>query len=500
MEVRLCYPIAKETYMFTGNENIGSLAEVGRLTVHQLRGVNFSENESPSIGVLIDHTLQKYDGCIGLMQNNESDIMTSAGLLNIPVMGPNLTHTVVDGFDRMGIISAYNRVNMSDVTPTHVLDMVLAFSPDLWILICFAYVILLILLTAAMKTHVRKERESDEAVFASREAWVSHQRSYTQRHKSCASKSSLNVTACILNQHSSCEACLVDFAPISLLYTMTTLLSYFGAYFLTSMIKTDMVVVKAPITVTTYDELLNSNRRALWIGALTDRAEFENAAKGSKEDQIWQRAVAMGINESIGGTTFVDFVDHGTKIALQEKVVLYGGNIFMPFLSRTACTFGRTKHIHDHVNSLYRHDPSAKGFLRGNVQNHLLSGRTSARINKRIQWSFEGSLLEVTLARFTDVSSHMNVNDADQYFRAIDECASNVIEIPHPEATAVGLFHYVSLFGLCSLLFFVSSIVLGIESTLLSRKKRPKPHTRAEPLLSRKRRRVQPAPVVSLLS
>ena len=477
MEVRLCAPVFDELFKFTNNGVVGPMAVLGRLILHQLQGLNYSVIRETSIGVLTDHETQTYDGCIGSMQKNRSDIIPPLGLLTIPVMGPNMTHTVVDGFDRMGIISAYYRTNTSHTSPTHVLDMVLAFSPSLWILIGFAYAILLMLLTAAMRTNVMKEFDSENTVTAAGETWITaarkreKKRFAKQKGKRCMSQSGLNVVACILKQNSSCSACLVDFAPISIVYTMMTLLSFFAAYFLTSMIKTDMVVVKPPITVTNYDEILSSGRRPIWFNSLTDKAEFRNAAKGSKEAQIWERAVSMGINKSVVANNVDEYILHATQIASQHEVALATVKLFWASLSRTSCAFSRTRDFMGKVNCLYRHDASAKGSLRGNLQNHLLSGRVSTRINKRIQWSFEGSLSEVTLGRLDDVMADMNSN-AHQYFSSIERCASNVVTIPHPVSEPVKPYHYVSLLALSAFLFLVCFTVLAKECGPMHRKKR----------------------------
>ena len=76
-----------------------------------------------------------------------------------------------------------------------------------------------------------------------------------------------------------------------------------------------------------------------------------------------------------------------------------------------------------------------------------------------MQWTFEAGLLDVTLERFTDITSIVLHAEADRFFRSIDECSSNVITIPHPELVPVHSYHFLSLLIMTSVMFAFSFII-----------------------------------------
>ena len=207
------------------------------------------------------------------------------------------------------------------------------------------------------------------------------------------------------------------------------------------MIKTDMVVVKQPITVTTYDEVIQSGRRPAWLTFLTEKSQFEYASIGSKEKRIWDIAVSKGLNESFLQSTLDSVITHASDVARLKEVVFLNRVTAEKFTS-CACAFSRTKNFLTHVNVLYRHNPSSAETFRGNIDNHLVLSQVSKKRNKRIQWTFEAALLDVAFNRFTDLSFVVPPAEADKYFRSIDECSSNVVTIPYPELRPVNLFHY----------------------------------------------------------
>ena len=208
MEARLCVPMFDDLFQYKDFHISGSFAVTGNLLLQQLQGINYTVVREPVFGTLINHEAQHYDGCIGSLQKNESDFMVTGGLMPIQVMGPNLTHTVVDGFARMGIASAYNRTNIDNQSHTQVLDMVFSFSSGLWIMLTFSMIFLFMLLHAA--TAVRGEGlhlKYASRMWAKRRILVSENR----KRRRSASKSAWTVVACMLKQHSSCGSCNVNF-------------------------------------------------------------------------------------------------------------------------------------------------------------------------------------------------------------------------------------------------------------------------------------------------
>ena len=211
MEARLCIIMFDATFRYKEFHGTGVLGVTINLLLEQMRGINYTVVREPGYGTMIDKETQQYGGCIGSMQKNESDFMLIVEMLTIPVVGPNLTHTVVDGFGRMGIVSAYNKTNIDDGSRTQVLDMVFSFSPGLWILLTFSIIVLFMLLHAAIVVR----GEGLYAKYASR-MWTTRRILVSGKRKRRRSASGWIVLACILKQNSSCSSCDVNFGPISI--------------------------------------------------------------------------------------------------------------------------------------------------------------------------------------------------------------------------------------------------------------------------------------------
>lgn len=102
MDVRFCMPMSHLFVIENRDRVTGPLKVIIEVTLSHYRGMNMTLNRESSEGALVDNGSRKYNGCIGSIQRNESDV-TLSGSLNIPLPGPNLTHTVVDGFNKMAI-------------------------------------------------------------------------------------------------------------------------------------------------------------------------------------------------------------------------------------------------------------------------------------------------------------------------------------------------------------------------------------------------------------
>lgn len=352
---------------------------------------------------------------------------------------------------RMAIMSAYATVNVSEGKQTQVLDMVFSFSYQLWILLTVVYGFLfgLMLLGSSIRSRYKRKRASRTAAAA--------------------------VIACILKQHSSSGFKRIN--NLRMMYLATTILSFFAAFYLTSMIKTDMLLIKPPLTIRSYDDIIRTRIRPLWVSALRDKEVFENSAPGSKQAVIWDLASQLGLRQSlVHPETFItDF----TRVAMQEASLLFRCRVAERVIRWVTCEVSRTKGIFTNMNILTSNDETASESLRGYVRNHLLNHKTAKRINLKIQKSFEADLMQKSIT-FYDVSAIMPVQESEKQFRAIDECSNNVITIPNPETRLADKYHYVSLF----VLFFVS-VVISVTAFLIE----------LTSSVCRRCRKVAPAPI-----
>jgi hypothetical protein len=154
--VRVCLLIFDESFKVDANNRItGAVANVVSGSLSIVMGLNYTFIRKSSDGVLIDAGKKMYDGCIGSMQRNESDVMYSWN--QYPFDAPNLTQKV-DGSGRIGILSGYRQVKISERNATDVMDMMEAFTADVWLIHVAFTAILAFPLTCSIE--IRSEMQS----------------------------------------------------------------------------------------------------------------------------------------------------------------------------------------------------------------------------------------------------------------------------------------------------------------------------------------------------
>ena len=272
-QLRICVPRMDIGYSLTQDgKAVGFAAFIisAQLDLYTASSLNHSFVWEDSMGSQEDPGKMLYNGCLGSVQRNQSDVLTA--LLTMPVIGPNLTQTIVDGSQRMTIMSAYKKASLAhDTHRTSVLDMFAGVSSDVWLVACQFLVMLL--LTMAIRLR-----------FA---------RSFQRNSLGLSFKA---ITACILKQ---CCVSLPRVASVKMIFTLTVLMTFYLSFFVSSMIKTDMVVVRPPLTISTYEQLMQSGRRPTWHALTSDMRAYQEATAGSLEWRVWQHAISMGLKDSL---------------------------------------------------------------------------------------------------------------------------------------------------------------------------------------------------------
>ena len=450
----------------------GPLGPSFRLMLDQVRGFNVSFTWKDVVGSVTNKSSDHYDGCLGSLQSNQSDLLIG-GFVNLPVPGGNLTRGAVDGFDRIGILSGYKRPDVG--SGTQVLDMMLAFSWRLWLLVAgsFAILALLVHLLLSLRAGKPLRRRKHSPLFNSRFS------------KSRQKQLSSLLLSSLLKQESS-QPQLPPRHSVRTALLSLTILSFYTSYYLTSMIKTQMVVVQPPVTIESYRDLLASDRRPAWVGLLTDSSSFRYAKPESLEGKVWQKALDMDLSKSMIPVTMTDTLAHGSAMANLQEVLLVQRFIGERLLPRAACAVARVTGSWLEYNTLFRFDPTSREKLRINVRSSFLPRSVSRRIDRRIAIRFAAGL-EAGVLQSLDLSSALAITQSarERHHSSIEECASNVISIPTPETHAVVLRHFASLFALYFLC--ISFAALTLYSSITRSPSRHLTSTRILPTLCRPR-------------
>ena len=96
--------------------------------------------------------------------------------------------------------------------------------------------------------------------------------------------------------------------------------SYFVTFFYTSMIKTDMVTVKTPRVIASYQDILVDPSILPYIRHMLDEyISFKEAGAGSLKKKIWERIVKMGVKKLVFADSRMDLLDPESFHALQSS-------------------------------------------------------------------------------------------------------------------------------------------------------------------------------------
>ena len=328
---------------------------------------------------------------------------------------------------------------------TRVLDFVNAYSFDHWIAtinsMLFMYVIIMMQMSGSRKRkYVLRERIM----------------------KSFRDANSIAVS-CILNQHGNCGN--INMQPMTnWIYTFMTVLGFYTGYFLTSMIKTEMVVHEPPPIYQSYQDILDHDVPPLWDSETNSHRAFKDAVPGSPEYRIWKRANERGINESLFSASYLmehslDTVVHfSMDVAIRKRVALLS-RLITQLVATTGCALMRSTATLKEINLFERPDANAAEFLRVMLGSSHVRDDVRRQISGKMNRKFEmGTFVHYLHQRFSFM-----LGSNEGHVAEVEECRSNMIIMPDHDMESVKLYHYRDLFLLCFILLMISKIAVRIE-------------------------------------
>lgn len=404
---------------------------------------------------------------MGSIDRNESDFAFAPPVMDY--FGPNVLMENVATADVIMIDTVYRPLGREGDSPknesTHVLDFLSGYSMTHWYCTLLFAALICCLMWLALRTTPAMSR----AERVRRQAWPPIRRAL--KMKRLSKKKSIKTTAnvlisCVLKQHSNCSSLPLRFA-VSITYTVLTLLAFFSALFLTSMISTEMVVLKPPPVYRTYQDLLDHDVVPVWHKFSGDAVVFEKAKPGSDQRRIWDQAVKRGINQSIldlGASIGPEAMSSMRPLVnrvMERKVVGLCNDIITRSAVSNACALKSAHSLDYLVNAFYRKDPHQEETLRvfPMFAGISLEKRKFLRRMRRHKIIGSGLFQELITKRF---EFYIANNDKDT--RAVAECMANVILMPKVEHVAVPLSHYYDLSVLCLSFLSFAVIVLTTES------------------------------------
>ena len=445
MSLRICAATVEHMLELSGDEQKfkGFFAPMYGFLVDNLGRFfpNVTVMSSNKLGDMDSKTMM-FDGCLGRLQRNESDVMIQ--VVPFPALGNGLIHSKTGIATKIVMWSMYNSTAVP--SETDVMDAFKSFSRPLW---------LLIILTAAVLTVVVFKTFQSKFLFLPRSKVTDKRSTLKQRTRRCMHQALTIATANVLKQHTSYRF-RGKLLPGKVILFMFAVFALFITMYFSSMIKTEMVVQKRPETISTYEELLaKPNINPFWSKAQNAHWEFMNANKNTAEGRIWERARRIGLNSC--------FVEKGDEMERlygllgRQEAVWFGPDYMMSFIVTNMCAFYRSNGMFAVVNAWLRSDENAREKLTVIMLSSALSPDVVKKFNRIIQTEFEYHIQYVTLKRmefifFPDTGS-----------KSLRDCVANKIIYPDHEIEAVHLPHYMRLFASTGYSLFCCLIVLSLE-------------------------------------
>jgi hypothetical protein len=410
--------------------------------------LNVTWIETESVGSLRDPVTLEYDGCIGMIQRNESDFGVT--MSDYRSYGEKITPWSVVFGDKTVIGTVYKKLNLTESgSATRVMDFLEGYAAEDWVCTIVIGFLLCLLSFCFLAERLRSEIL------------------YENRFKLAAFGSVHMVITCFVNQHLNISSMR---PPLNQFYFLMTLLGFFTGYFLTSMIKTDMLLIDPPESYKSYQDLLDHDVPPLWFQEAGSHGSFQVANNGSLEKKIWDRAVERGLNKSI--LSFAEMLGKTPALAMNaiidvfdRKSVFLMSGVYTRLLDSNACAFTRQNDIKKDVNNLAIADPSAQDHFKVMLGSAVFDPGLKWRVSSGMTRKFEmGTILPSIFNSYS-----FAIASTAGHFVSVDECMSGIILMPDHDVVPVPVTHYWDLCLLSLILLLIAGTILRSE---VVRKKR----------------------------
>ena len=389
------------------------------------------------------------DPCLISLQKNESDVTLLS--YSMPVMLNNIRTGPVAGSDRIAMISTY-KLDNDESAREGILGTFQTFSIDACCLIVNFFIILFALFSLAYILERRRIRPNFKI----------NGRRFNLRFIPW-------FIFCFFTKQIPSFPGDLNLTKAILICTLLTY-SYFVTFFYSSMIKTDIVTVKTPKIIGSYQDLLDDPEIEPFITHVNDEyASFKTAPKGSLKRRIWDRLLSLGMDKHIVDIKNFDvafsFADPDGPLLNGKAAVfafgygLDGGKyIGGPLAKRLS----KRNEDPRNIRFLYVYDDSETFVTASYIMNVLTSEEVAKKYFVRRTRLIETGIMD----KVTDENSigfanqflefGKDVSDVDEYF-------SQRVVLPEAKIFKPDYIYFMPLIVLYLLLCFVSFLLLLIE-------------------------------------
>lgn len=319
-EIRACSPQdIRLAATLKGNKFLGLFATpLNGLIDYIQAGNNLTlhfESKNAGIGEFNNET-GMYDGCIGRLQRNQSDLIFS--LLDYPINAENINQGDIGYSQAIQLFGLYYPRTEGELSSVRVESCFKSFSHEVWFLCVSTALIVYLFLQIRRNMYLDFEREFRHILSSKKKR--SKKRSLLRENRP-VDISFVNMIA-HMTRFGSIED--TDGRFIKIIYITLSFFSLLVIHYFCSFIKTELVTVPAPETYESYQDLIDNDVSLFFVEGFDHYKEFKFAPEKSAEKILWDRSIRNKSEEDVVLSTELnneEMLDEYAKLFVTRKLM-----------------------------------------------------------------------------------------------------------------------------------------------------------------------------------
>lgn len=432
------------------------------LLTHVRRLVNATlevRSENDGIGNIIDAPSGMYDGCIGRLQRNQSDVMTQ--LANYAHPADHLNQGLVFIDSVIQFISTYNTRSEQESNVVQVESMFNSFNVHVWLL-C-----LLTMFVGSTILSLRQQLMQDSMC------------------TKLTFKPSCRPVYEVITHMTATGSITITGPSVSPLNISLSLFARVVLIYLCSLIKTELVALRPPDTFRSYQDLLDKNVSVAFLKGWDQFLAFKTAPADSLEGKLWNLTV-----QRYPKMNFMFQVDSGfiwaVKLILLRKMAVVTDSVVGQAFMRNLCklftqeslfNMGRSLFgLHDlrvkSIFPLYAQDKSAEDVMKGVLFSQSFKGPAFLQLRSGLNSFLERGLVLKAANALGAIDATQSILQGQEHSQSsglVDACSRNILYEPTIKIESVGARNIRNLVIIIGLLNLSALYCFAYEMRLVSR-------------------------------
>lgn len=182
--------------------------------------------------------------------------------------------------------------------------------------------------------------------------------------------------------------------PGRVISTVMTIAFFLILAFYLNLMSTDLVVVDKPPTINNYRDIMKKNSTVGFLAAFTDVSHFQNAEKGSIQEEFWKQYLTTHFLIDFSAEDQTTLQNFGVKMMF-KKAVFVVSSIFGQIVLETCC---KAKESRKEIPMLHKtygwlsSDPDGKQHQTGIIIRQGLNTDLIKKGKKKVRGLFEGHI------------------------------------------------------------------------------------------------------------